>query len=684
MTMDVLFLNPMFLAAGAAVVVPIWLHLRRRDDAEVVRFPTTRFLDNAPVAAPSSRRLEDLLHLLLRILALAVAIICLAWPYDPQDRSGMVPARVMFILDNTLSHSASGSFERAKDAMISEIESLNERFRVAAIQLTDRAEVLGDFDVPKQDLVKAVRSLEPSSARGSYVSAFLRAAVMLEAGGRCDRQIRFFTDSQENQWMSDSRLRPFLKDTAVRLVRSGLSQRENLSVSVRNVDRIVLGEVSKVRVDVNVKRHLGGGNRGGSGAEDRVRVGLLVDGKSLGDQELTLDAESGSGNASMVVEVESAKPFACQVRVEGVRDALAGDSIFWIALPPVRQGVVEVLSPSPFLRVALSAEVMKGFWQVVQSAVGSEGIEVSPIETGDVLAVDERMLSTPSVALRAAAYLAAGKGVLLFAGGDGSGASRFIESLGVAVSGTGLMSEASKLGPLVGRSSIVGSLRAGEFSGMDSIGFSRLAVFDIPSARALVRTVNGSAVVSDVGVPNGKLLLFGTGFERAETDWPLQVSFIPFLDACMTSVREERDRAIKLRPGEETRVPHRLVKADGLYEFRGHAKAPPVQVAEGALMFRAPVEAGVYSVALQGEEDAFVWLAVNSEERESDLAVAETDAVPEGWFISKAQGKEIEELLKEPLPREAILRQRFGRVLMLVAAGLLLVEPFVALRRRIR
>jgi hypothetical protein len=187
-----------------------------------------------------------------------------------------------------------------------------------------------------------------------------------------------------------------------------------------------------------------------------------------------------------------------------------------------------------------------------------------------------------------------------------------------------------------------------------------------------------------VGVPNGKLLLFGTGFERAETDWPLQVSFIPFLDACMTSVREERDRAIKLRPGEETRVPHRLVKADGLYEFRGHAKAPPVQVAEGALMFRAPVEAGVYSVALQGEEDAFVWLAVNSEERESDLAVAETDAVPEGWFISKAQGKEIEELLKEPLPREAILRQRFGRVLMLVAAGLLLVEPFVALRRRIR
>ncbi len=684
MAMDFLFLNPMFLVAGAAAVIPIWLHLRRRDDAEVLRFPTTRFLDSAPVAAPSSRRLEDLFHLLFRLLALSLAVICLAWPYDPQDRSGVIPARVMFILDNSLSHSASGGFERARDAMISEIEALDATFQVAALQLTDRVEVLGDFGATKADIVKALRQLEPSSARGNYVSAFLRAAVMMEAGGKCDRQIRFFTDSQANQWKADERLRPFLKDIAVRLIKSELKQRENLAVTVRNVDRIVLGESSKVRVDVNVKRYAQENRGAGLGSRDMVRVSLRLDGKSMAEQEVLLDPESASGNASLVVEVESARPFESEVRVEGERDALSGDSAAWVTLPPVRQGVVEVLSPSRFLRVALSAEVMKGFWEVFQPVVGAEGIQEAPAETGDVLVVDERMLSIPSVLARASAYLGAGKGVLLFAGGDGLVASKFIESLGVAVSGTRVISEPLRLGPLVGRSSIVGALRAGEFSGMDKIGFSRFSVFDIASARALVQTSTGAAVVSEVGIPNGKLLLFGSGFERFESDWPLHVSFIPFLDACMTSVREERDRAIKLKAGEEALVPHRLAKRDALYELRGNTKGASVQVVDRALMFRSPVKAGVYSIAKQGDVDAFIWLAVNADESESDLTASDREEVPEGWFISKVKSREAEEILKEPLPRDAILRQRLGRLLMLVAAGLMLFEPFLALRRRIR
>jgi hypothetical protein len=49
-----------------------------------------------------------------------------------------------------------------------------------------------------------------------------------------------------------------------------------------------------------------------------------------------------------------------EMSVEGQPDVLAADNRVFFSLPPVREGQVALLASSPYLRLALSPEVMRG------------------------------------------------------------------------------------------------------------------------------------------------------------------------------------------------------------------------------------------------------------------------------------------------------------------------------------
>lgn len=362
--MDISFLNPSFLAAGACIAVPIWLHLRRSDEADAHLLPTTRFLEASNVTVPASRRIEDWLGLILRLLLLCLTVVSLAWPYRKGDRSGVIPSRVVCILDNTFSHSAHDGFLRARDRMASDIEGFGSEVRVAVIQVTNHPELVADFDSDRGSIAGLVRGLEPSAGRGSCLSAFKRAAALLENGGLCERQVRFYTDDQANQWVRDDGAKGFLKETSVVVIRTEMSSRDNLAVTVGTVERVNVGEKANVRVDVSVRRYLGDVRAESARANESVRVRLLLEGAVVAEEVVTLGAGTLAGAARLACEVNPARPFVAQVRVEGSRDALSGDSVAWAVLPPVREGSVEVLTPSKFLRTALSEDVLKGYWKV--------------------------------------------------------------------------------------------------------------------------------------------------------------------------------------------------------------------------------------------------------------------------------------------------------------------------------
>lgn len=77
------FLAPLFLAGLAAVALPILLHLRKNRPKETVSFSSLMFLEASPPVTKRRSRLQDVVLLILRCLALALLILAFARPFFP-------------------------------------------------------------------------------------------------------------------------------------------------------------------------------------------------------------------------------------------------------------------------------------------------------------------------------------------------------------------------------------------------------------------------------------------------------------------------------------------------------------------------------------------------------------------------------------------------------------------------
>ena len=69
------FLNPVFLAAGLAIAVPLILHLVHRHEPRRLAFPALRYLQRTERQHARQIRLRQLLLLLLRVVTILFIVI---------------------------------------------------------------------------------------------------------------------------------------------------------------------------------------------------------------------------------------------------------------------------------------------------------------------------------------------------------------------------------------------------------------------------------------------------------------------------------------------------------------------------------------------------------------------------------------------------------------------------------
>src|SRR5690348_8293419 len=130
------FLNPWLWLGALAVAAPIWLHLRRKQETNLLYFSAVRFLEDQPEPRRSPMRLSRIGLLVLRLLALVLLVAAFAWPYA--RRANTVPVREsrVYILDNTLSHQANGGFAHDKERVANELSKAGNDVQLAVIELT--------------------------------------------------------------------------------------------------------------------------------------------------------------------------------------------------------------------------------------------------------------------------------------------------------------------------------------------------------------------------------------------------------------------------------------------------------------------------------------------------------------------------------------------------------------------
>src|SRR5438477_12493184 len=114
-------LFPLALLGALVIAAPLWLHLRRKTETNLIKFSALRFLDDQPQPRRSPLRLRDLLLFALRVLALLLLVCAFAWPYQHSAQEGVVRESRVYVLDNTLSHQANDGFNRDRERIAGEI-----------------------------------------------------------------------------------------------------------------------------------------------------------------------------------------------------------------------------------------------------------------------------------------------------------------------------------------------------------------------------------------------------------------------------------------------------------------------------------------------------------------------------------------------------------------------------------
>ena len=194
------FLAPLLLFGLLAALIPIAIHLIRRERPPKVVFGSIRFLKNTPKKLILFQHIQQWVLLLLRALLISLLVFAFARPLLNQSLAKLLeadPQSSVLVVDSTLSMRYPGVFDEAMDAAREFLERLGPGDEAAIVVLDERATVLIDFTDERAALRRALDTLtEPSFGSTNLRSGLVLADEMLAAGSFENRSITLISDFQ--------------------------------------------------------------------------------------------------------------------------------------------------------------------------------------------------------------------------------------------------------------------------------------------------------------------------------------------------------------------------------------------------------------------------------------------------------------------------------------------------------
>jgi len=397
-----LFLSPFFLFAIAAAAIPVVLHLLKREPEPRVKFSAVALLRQAPVERSSTRRLRQIVLLMLRVAALILLALAFARPFFPSPAAAAARNATIVLLDTSYSMSAPGRFARAQQLARDAVNRAPAGDDVGVVTFADRAELVAPPSSGRAAALAAIDSAAAGAGGTRYLEAVNAAGRAL--GGRHGTVV-VVTDLQAGGW--DAGDHATVPESARVEVRDVGALPDNLAVvGLRSDgDRVVV----TVRNDSQRARE--------------ATVRLTVDGRAVGGRSASIPPNAaGDVVFSGITGGEAAA-------VVDDRDGLQPDNVRYARLTGASRGAVLVVTATGDLdRDAFyvhQALVAGGADRVVPGVIGAAGSQLGSWTSarmagfGSVLLLSTRGLERRGREL-IASHVAAGGG-LLIAGPDPTG-----------------------------------------------------------------------------------------------------------------------------------------------------------------------------------------------------------------------------------------------------------------------
>ena len=533
-------LAPWFLAGGVAVAVPIVLHLLKRNPETRVKFSAVHLLREAPVERADRRRLRELLLLALRVAALLLLALAFARPFVPASVGAAASGVTVLALDTSLSLSAPGQFERARQLARDVIDRAPSNERVAVVTFADAAIEAAAPSADRALARAAIDAAAPGFGATRYRAAIARAADVLASARSGAGRVVVVTDLQQSGWNAGDRAS---LPASVRLDVADVGPPPaNLAVASvrRSGDRIVASVLN-------------------TGADAReVRVSVAGDVAGTPTQTATVPVAAG-GSAEVTLPV----PAGHVARVTATDPAgLAGDNERYLVLDASSRPSVIVLTATgdlPHEAFYLEQALAAGDARTAARVEGVGGGELGrwdPARLGQATAVV--WLSSRNLDRRGrdrlADYLRMG-GRLVVAAGPELDREVVAEVLGgehavtwsapQAVSG----GSGATLVPADARHPIFQAFGPGAPS-LGLVRFDRMVVVEAAGCPVVARFTDSHAALVECAVGDGRLLVLASDLDNRWNDFPLHASFVPFVQEMLRYLAGGAPRAVDMLVGE--------------------------------------------------------------------------------------------------------------------------------------
>jgi len=647
------FLNPWLWLGALAVAAPVWLHLRRKNEQTLVRFSAVRFLEDEPRARKSPLRFQNLFLLLLRTLAVLLIATAFTWPYLRRANALAVKESVVYILDNTLSHQADNGFNTDRDRVAQELSRAGSDVQVAVIELAAAPRVVAGFGEDRRSAKQKVQQLQPSFQRGSYLAAFRQANSLLANAFGQRKRIVLLGDNQANQWKENVTTPPFLRNVQLDLPSAGAGQLPNVWLSELRAQRLFLGDKSMV----NFTMHLGH-----LGPARTARVFLQVNDQTVFNRTVELDNQPESISLQAQCETDPASWVQAEASVKGIPDSLEADNHVFCSVPPVLEGKVAILAQSPYLRTALSPEVMRGQWAARVLDPANLAAEVVGRETAEVLCVESAYLQSADARALVKRYLAAGGGVFLLVNRLSPAIDGTLRELGFEPEGMLAPGETNseRFQFVLSNHPIFHSFQSPDFGNLMDIRVQQYARLRSTAGRPLIFSETGDGLFFEGSTHHGKLFVCAFGLDRSQSSWPVHPTFIPFLDLTLQAARPHDPTPNSFAPGDSTLIQLPSgTSAQALVLRENGREIQRTAVEHDRAQVRMPPKPGLYSMTFDDHTNVQQIFSVNPPAKESELVFLDSPKTAKAWCFGAPQNaKPVVSLANTGEGFSGILQQR--------------------------
>lgn len=527
--MSLAFLVPLFLLGLAGIVVPIVVHLTRRQRRNVVHFPSLMFLQKIPYQEQRRRRIQHWFLLSIRALALALLAFAFARPFVDQSELGLGassgPREVVVLLDQSYSMALGDQLEEAKQAAQDVFDELGPLDRASLVVFAQGANVLARSTADRIRLRGALDTVEVGSGPTRYGPALKVAQTIIEESTLPSGEVVLLSDFQRNGWTGDEGVQLPPGSTVTAMPLGDVGPVDNVMVTDVSLPRQIVSGRERVTPTARVVR------RGGAEAHE-VTVSLEIDGQELQSRAVMLEP-----NAATTVTFQ---PFTLSqphttgtVRVPD--DELPADDSHHFVLSPgsalrvlIVEGAGADSDVSLYLRGALGISEDGRFDVGVRR---SSSIRPTDLDGTAAVFLNDVQIDGAS-AERLRDFVEAGGGVLIALGEDGGWPASAADML----PGT--------LGPvedrIQGRGGRLGYLdyehpvfevfsgpRSGDFTGARFYRARGLQPSE--SAAVLARFDDGSVALAELRNGRGKVLVWTTTLDDFWNDLVVQPVYLPFV-----------------------------------------------------------------------------------------------------------------------------------------------------------